>query len=66
MVPFFILAPLLVGYLAFRTYQSTKTKPITHGKVATEQIETTLNELKHAPEIKSDAERIQSLSDREF
>ena len=66
MVPFFILAPLLVGYLAFRTYQSTKTKPITHGKVATEQIETTLNELKHDPEIKSDAERIQSLSDREF
>ena len=66
MIPFFIIAPLFVGYLAYRTYQSTKTKPPSHGKVAAEKIETTLNELSNDPEIKSDAERIQSLSEREF
>jgi len=66
MVPFFILAPLVVGYLAYRTYQSTRTEPTKHGKVVAEKIETTLNELKNDPDIKSDAERIQSLSDREF
>ena len=61
MIPFFLITIPLVSYLAYLVYQGTKTRLPNHGRVATEQIEKTFEDLKQDPDVKSEMERIREL-----